>query len=702
MIPAAPATERRSTRPWRRLARLDGFTASAAYLALAVVMTWPVAATLTTRLPNDLGDPLFACWLLDWNLDHFVALAGGHLDAFASYWNAGIFYPEPLALLYSEHLFALAVQALPIWLVTRDVVLCYNLLFLSTFVLSGLGTFLLVRELTGNARAAFVAGLFYAFTPYRFAQLGHIQVLSSQWMPFVLFGLRRFFVAREEARSPGDGALPASRHPALTRRQALPLAGAAVALVAQNLSCGYFMMFFAPVVAACVLWEIGTRGWWRDARMWAALTTTGAAVAAACLPFLLKYQALRQRGFLPRPMDELRGFSADTFSYLCGTDEMWLYRGGFTTYTKAEGHLFPGIVPVVMALAGLFCLAVALRRRTVGAAPTRGWRLALAACASLIGVAAIEFARFELFAGRRIWRVREAWPWLSDIRHVFFVIAACAAILIAVSPRARAAARLALRSGRVFFAALFFFSVWMSFGPLVTTLEHGIAADTLYGWFYRNVPGFNGLRVPARYGMLAMLFLAVLGGYGAAAMQIRVVAAVPGRAGRLGRLPSYVVLPLVALLFLLETASMPVGTRRIEWARHDGRPGTVSAAELQPVYAFIRKLPPGTVVAEFPFGGLHNEVRAVYLTIRHGHPIVNGYSGGAPPSYGAHIALIADPLATGEPAWQAILDSGATCLVVHEWAFEGGVGKAFSDWLEAHGALPLATFRSDRLFQVPR
>ncbi len=686
MIAAAPATERRPRRAWRRLAQLDAWTVSVAYLALAVVMTWPVAATLTTRLPNDLGDPLFACWLLDWNFDHFMALAGGHLDALAGYWNAGIFYPEPLALLYSEHLFALAVQALPIWLVTRDVVLCYNLLFLSTFVLSGLGTFLLVRELTGNARAAFVAGLFYAFTPYRFAQLGHIQILSSQWMPFVLFGLRRFFVAREEVRSHGDPALQAGRHPALTRWQVVPLAGAAMALVAQNLSCGYFMMFFAPVVAACVLWEIGTRGWWRDARMWAALTTAGAAVAAACLPFLLRYQALRQRGFLPRPMDELRGFSADTFSYLRGVDEMWLYRGGFTTYTKSEGQLFPGIVPVVVALVGLACLAAALRRRTAGTAPTRGWRLALAASVSLIGVAAIELVRFELFAGRRIWRVREAWPWLSDIRHVFLVIGACAAILVAVSPRARAAARLALRSGRVFFAALFCFAVWMSFGPLVTTLEHGIAADTLYGWFYRTVPGFNGLRVPARYGMLAMLFLAVLGGYGAAAMDR--VAKGWGA--------------VVAVLFLLETASMPVDTKRIEWARHDGRPGTVSAAELQPVYAFVRRLPAGTVVAEFPFGGLHNEVRAVYLTIGHGHPIVNGYSGGAPLSYGAHVALLADPLATGEPAWQAILDSGATCLVVHEWAFEGGTGKAFSDWLEAHGALPLATFRSDRLFQIPR
>ena len=45
------------------------------------------------------------------------------------------------------------------WALTGNPILCYNLLFLSTFVLSGLGTYLFVRELTGNPRAAFVAGL---------------------------------------------------------------------------------------------------------------------------------------------------------------------------------------------------------------------------------------------------------------------------------------------------------------------------------------------------------------------------------------------------------------------------------------------------------------------------------------------------------------------------------------------------------------
>ena len=77
------------------------------------------------------------------------------------------------------------------WL-TGNIILCYNLLFISSFALSAFGTYLLVRDLTGDRRAAFIAGLVYGFLPYRIASVPHLQVMSSQWMPFALCGLNRF------------------------------------------------------------------------------------------------------------------------------------------------------------------------------------------------------------------------------------------------------------------------------------------------------------------------------------------------------------------------------------------------------------------------------------------------------------------------------------------------------------------------------
>ncbi len=167
---------------------------------------------------------------------------------------------------------------------TGNIILCYNVLFLSTFVLSGLGMYLFVREVTGSPRAGFVAGLIYAFAPYRVPQFSHLQVISSHWMPFVLYGLRRYF----------DG------------RRARALAGAGAALVAQNLSNGHFLLFFAPFVLAYALFEIATRNLWKDARVWISLSATAIGVALLTLPFLLPYLELRNLGFGPRALNEVQ------------------------------------------------------------------------------------------------------------------------------------------------------------------------------------------------------------------------------------------------------------------------------------------------------------------------------------------------------------------------------------------------------------
>jgi hypothetical protein len=212
--------------------------------------------------------------------------------------------------------------------------------------------------------------------------------------------------------------------------------------------------------------------------------------------------------------------------------------------------------------------------------------------------------------------------------------------------------------------------------------------------------------------MLATLFLAVLGGYGAAAIDTAVRTrrdrTSPGSGSGAAPLPwvrralGPWLVPVLGAFFVLEVASMPVRVTAIEWKRRDGVPGTVSAADLGHLYGFMRQMPRDTVVAEFPFGDLQGETRAVYLSTLHGHPILNGYSGGFPDSYGRRLSLLVDPMSSGDAAWQCLLDSGATCLVVHQWAFPDDNGAAMTRWLESHGAVPLATIKSDRLFAIPR
>jgi uncharacterized membrane protein YfhO len=245
--------------------------ALAAYLVIAVVMTWPLTRGLARNVAWDLGDSLLNMWILAWDGEQLRAITGGNFTRVPHFFDANIFYPAPLSLAYSEHLIAQAVQVFPVYAVTRNPILCYNLLFLSTFVLSGFGTYLLVRQLTGNALAAFVAGLLFAFAPYRIPQSSHLQVLSSQWMPFALYGVRRYFD---------------------TRRLRALMCGA-LALIAENLSCGYYLLYFSPIAAGYVFWEMAQRRLFRDRKAWKHVALAAAVVVLATLPFVVPYAELR-------------------------------------------------------------------------------------------------------------------------------------------------------------------------------------------------------------------------------------------------------------------------------------------------------------------------------------------------------------------------------------------------------------------------
>src|SRR5258708_21997153 len=159
-------------------------TVAALYLAIALAATWPLVTVLNRQIVGDVGDSLFNCWVILWTGGQLLRALHGDWTALAHYWNANIFYPQPLTLAYSEHLTPQMLQALPVLATTGNIVLAYNVVFLATIVLSGLGAYLLVRDLTGEPLAAFLAGLAFAFTPFRVEQLAHIEVLSGQWMPF--------------------------------------------------------------------------------------------------------------------------------------------------------------------------------------------------------------------------------------------------------------------------------------------------------------------------------------------------------------------------------------------------------------------------------------------------------------------------------------------------------------------------------------
>jgi hypothetical protein len=146
----------------------------------------------------------------------------------------------------------------------------------------------------------------------------------------------------------------------------------------------------------------------------------------------------------------------------------------------------------------------------------------------------------------------------------------------------------------------------LALGPEPAAWGHRLPFGGPYRWLLAVVPGLDGLRAPARLATALQLALDVLAGFGAAFLLQRVAG---------GRRRLLISALLIAAIAEGWTAPLPV-------AAFDARGPAADRA----VYEYLRSQPPGAVF-ELPVGGDDDEFRYQYLTLVHGHPVVNGHSG---------------------------------------------------------------------------
>jgi hypothetical protein len=346
--PAGPPGDGRE--PMRRERRgREGALVVLLLLALAAILTWPAAALLDSTV-TDLGDPVLTTWILAWDVH---ALGSTPLRLF----DANMFHPRRWTLAYTEHLLGLVPLAWPVRLLGAGSVLAHNVVWLATFPLTGLALFRLVRHLTGHAGAATVAAVLYAFSHFRFAQLGHVQILSHQWLPLMLLGLHRAAETGGRWRDVG-------------------LAAGAFAL--QALSSGYQAFFAAIAGELFMAWLTLPSTRPPLGHLIARGALAGALVALLLLPFFLPYRLVGNEIGLGRDLAEVAKHAARPASYLTPAPvNRWLGDAP-SQFRGDEAALFPGLVALVLALPG----AVLVWRRgetgaRVSAARGRRWPDAL-------------------------------------------------------------------------------------------------------------------------------------------------------------------------------------------------------------------------------------------------------------------------------------------------------------------------------------
>jgi hypothetical protein len=158
------------------------------YVIVCGVMVAPICNLTHLASASHGGDSRLIIWTLAW--DNHV-----WLDRLPSLFDANIFYPATNALAYSEHLLGISFFTLPVYALTRNPVLAYNLVWLLSFLLSAFAAHALVWRHTRDHLAATMAGLVFAFCFYRMHQgHGHLHVIWAFLIPFSLLTLERWVV----------------------------------------------------------------------------------------------------------------------------------------------------------------------------------------------------------------------------------------------------------------------------------------------------------------------------------------------------------------------------------------------------------------------------------------------------------------------------------------------------------------------------
>ena len=458
------------------------------YGLLTLVMTYPLIRRFTSAIPGDGFDGWQNYWNLWWVRQ---ALLVEH----AHPWFTDMLYaPVGVSLLFHTLNLFNGLTTLPIQL-AWGLFPAYNSAVLFSFAMSGLGAYLLARYVLGprsSRLAAFAAGIIFTFSPFHIAHLlGHMQVMSMEWVPFFALYLLRAVgseSANQQISKSANQQISKRANRRITHhvsrftfhvsrithhvRHNLLLAILFLVLVAL---CDWYYVLYCLIFTAVVFVWIGVRAWRarraakpRDEGRQSAPTAARhlVRIALAMAVIWLVWSALlspvlapmireaRDYSFMVPNAEDSRRYSADLLAFVVPQQFHPLW--GRLVAARSQS-LFRATVSEYQVFAGFTVLALAL----IGM--WSAWRGA-AASPRVSGAPRAPFQRL--------------WPWVA---LVFFVLA--------LGPVLHIAGQTALLPG-------------------------GREIPLPYAALVRVVPFMNISRSVSRYDAMVMLALAILAALG--------------------------------------------------------------------------------------------------------------------------------------------------------------------------------------------
>jgi hypothetical protein len=456
------------------------------FCLFTAALTWPYVAHWRDAV-MDAGDPYLVSWILWWDYHQTFT---DPLNLF----HANLFYPLRYTLALSEHCYGIALPFFPLFALGARPLTVHAVALFFGFATCGYAAFRLARTLTGSNGAAWIAGIIFAFVPYRFGLMSHLPYLFSMWIPLLLEALVLF--ARERSK-----------------RRAAWLGAAFFMLGLTTIS--WFTFSLVPfVISAAIL--LTRYGLWRDRDFWRRGAMALILASLALLPFMLPYYQAAKLYHFERGIDQVKAWSAWPIHWLSADSRNRLWRGlGDFLPDGGKFRLFPGLLPILFSLAAVLLV----RPRTALAAGPSGLpgitraRARWIWCLDALAVFALVIA-IPVLGTAGTGTLQRIYTHVTSERVLALLALAVIARLCLAYPyvlRSRSANLLeTLRSprrGDAFWLGL----VWTVIGFLYSL-----------GWnffFYRILydvlPIFRSMRVAVRGAMFAYLGLAILAGLGA-------------------------------------------------------------------------------------------------------------------------------------------------------------------------------------------
>jgi hypothetical protein len=561
---------------------------------------------------GDLWDAKLVAWIFHWDY-HQTFRDPFHL------FHANIFHPARYTLAFSENLWGAALFGFPLYAVGASSLFVYNFLFLLGMFLSAMAAWALAREVTGDAAASLLSGLVFAFIPWRLAQIPHVQFQWGAFLPLLLLFLLRWL-------SGG-------------RRRDLVLF--ALFFAWNAVTNVHYAIFSGILVAVVLAWEAVTRDLpVQRKRIRLAIAAAGVA-AIVVLPFYVPYSRAAKLYGMKRSAGEMRFYSALPSALLVAGSQNKLWGPLTQRFARPEAEMFPGVLPVALAVYAVIRLRRPRDREQPSKPPVEPSRRRWVKVLDVLALAALLAAVAALLIPRlRIGPLNLGDPGRT---LVFLTVFLLLRLLLAFPLRSRwANLREFLRFRWLDRRAGLFVVV------AITGLLVAFGGNTpYYSFLFQSFSFvFRAIRVPARGMVLLHVALGVLAAWGLSIL-LRRVRTRTERAAFVGA---------ALLLTTIEYRASPIDFWEVE-------------PQAAPVYRWLSGVRLPGAVLELPIG-FDYDAEHVFRSTAHWKPLINGFSGFTPPHYDRIRDLFARRPVPAE-AWERASEAGGALLILHLHEGEG-------------------------------